>query len=199
MADFLNAANLDFLQLKESFKNYLKNQDTFKDINYEGSNINILLDVLAYNSYLNALYLNMVGSEMFLDSAVVRDTIISHSKELNYLPRSRSSSKARIELTASVNDSSLASRLGQITIPKNTPFTAVTFQDDNIYKNQFSFVNRDNIILTRKTASTFSAEADIYEGAFITEYFNVTGDMQQRFVLSNKDIDTNSIVVTVQA
>jgi hypothetical protein len=195
MADFLNATNLDFSTLKNAFRDYLKNQDNFKDINYEGSNINVLLDVIAYNTYLNALYLNMVGSEMFMDSAVVRDTIISHSKELNYLPRSRSSSKAKIQLTATVNDPSL----GEIVIPKNTSFTALTTQNNKSYNTQYNFVTRDNAILQRISATEFTGELDIYEGTYITEYFNVNGSMEQRFVISNKEIDTESIILTVQA
>ena len=85
-------SSLDFDTLKANFKEYLKAQPIFSDYNFDGSNINVLLDVMSYNSYLNAFYLNMVASEMFLDSAQNYDSVISHAKELNYIPRSTKSS-----------------------------------------------------------------------------------------------------------
>ena len=79
----LNISSLDFDVLKYNLKQYLAGQDKFKDYNFEGSNFNVLLDVLSYNSYLNSFYLNMISSEMFLDSAQKLDSVISHAKELN--------------------------------------------------------------------------------------------------------------------
>ena len=95
----INLSSLDFDTLKENFKNYLKSQDTFKDYNFDGSNINVLLDVMTYNTYLNSFYLNMVASEMFLDSAQKYDSVISHAKELNYTPRSAHASVADVSFT----------------------------------------------------------------------------------------------------
>ena len=83
---------LDFDSIKTSLKNYLKTQTQFKDYNFEGSNLNALLDVLAFNTYQNNFYTNMAINEMFLDTAALKNSIISHAKELNYLPRSRKSS-----------------------------------------------------------------------------------------------------------
>ena len=90
---YLPASQLDFDSLKSDLKDFLKNQDKFKDYDFEGSNISILVDVLAYNSFNMAHYLNMVGSEMFLDSSQLRESLVSHAKELNYLPRSRVSAR----------------------------------------------------------------------------------------------------------
>ena len=95
----INLVNLDFTSLKESFKTYLKTQDVFKDYDFDGSNINVLLDVLSYNSYMNTFYLNMIGNEMFLDSAQLRESVISRAKELNYTPRSFKSARASVTLT----------------------------------------------------------------------------------------------------
>ena len=85
---------LDFNNLKESLKSSMKSQSIFKDYDFEGSSLNVLLDVLSYNSYLNAFYLNMIGSEMWMDSAQLRDSVVSHAKDLNYLPGSFISSEA---------------------------------------------------------------------------------------------------------
>ena len=105
-------SSLDFDTLKTNFKDFLSTQSVFKDYDYSGSNINVLLDVMSYNTYLNAFYLNMVASEMFLDSAQKYDSVISHAKELNYLPRSSRSSVADLTVTL------YADSPGQIQIPK---------------------------------------------------------------------------------
>src|SRR6056300_1522493 len=98
--------SLDFDTIKYNLKQYLKSQAIFQDYDFEGSNINVLLDVLAYNTQLNAFYLNMIGNEMFLDSALLRDSIVSHAKELNYLPRSFRSAVATVNLTIADTEAS---------------------------------------------------------------------------------------------
>jgi len=90
---------LDFDSYKDSLKTFLKSQDRFKDYDFDGSNLSVLLDVLSYNTYQNAFYLNMISNEMFLDSAKLRDSVISHAKELNYLPRSFRSSSAVLHVS----------------------------------------------------------------------------------------------------
>ena len=114
----LNVSSLDFDTLKDNLKSFLSNQSVFKDYDFEGSNINVLLDVLSYNSYLNSFYLNMVASEMFLDSAQKYDTVVSHAKELNYLPISTSSSQANISVTFET-----VGLNGKLTIPRGTRFS----------------------------------------------------------------------------
>jgi hypothetical protein len=92
----IQLSSLDFDTLKNNLKSYLSNQTIFKDYNFSGSNINVLLDVLSYNSYLNSFYLNMISSEMFMDSAQKLDSVVSHAKELNYVPKSSKSSEASL-------------------------------------------------------------------------------------------------------
>lgn len=94
----LNISELDFDAVKTQFKQYLQSQTQFKDYNFEGSNMSVLLDVLAYNTYQNNFYTNMAVNEMFLDSAVLRNSIVSHAKELNYLPRSRGRQRPLLKL-----------------------------------------------------------------------------------------------------
>lgn len=193
--DFLDTSQLDFNALKSSLKTYLKNQDIFRDIDYEASNINVLLDVLAYNTYLNGFYLNMVGNENFLDSAVLRDTVISHAKELNYLPSSRTSAKAQINISVLVNNPALK----EIVIPKYSSFTTTGLMTPNNSISSYNFLNRDTVILSRENATTFSGNTFIYEGSYVKEYYGVTGETDQKYIISNKDVDIDSIKVTVQA
>ena len=185
MTDFLNTSQLDFIALKQSFKNYLKHQSIFSDVDLEASNINVLLEIMAYNSYLNGVYLNMVGNENFMDSAVLRDTVISHAKELNYLPRSQHAAVAEISISAVVGDNP---SLREIVIPKYSIFTKTGIVSANSTTSNYTFLNRDNIILQRQNSTTFSANGYIYEGSHVKEYFTVTSEEDQKFIISNRNI-----------
>jgi len=116
---YLQVSELDFEQIRSNLKTYLSTQDAFQDYNFEGSAIATLLDVLAYNTHYNAYYLNMVGNEMFLDTAQQRDSVVSRAKELGYTPTSSLGATAQIKLTFSGVDANTA----QFTIPKNSTFT----------------------------------------------------------------------------
>ena len=94
----LAVANVNFDDIKQSLKNYLSSQANFKDFDFTGSNLNTMLDILAYNTYLQNFYLNMVASEGFIDSAQLRNSVVSHAKTLNYTPQSYTSSKAVVDL-----------------------------------------------------------------------------------------------------
>ena len=189
----LDLVSLDFTTLKNSLKTHLKSQAIFQDFDFEGSNINVLLDLLTYNTQVNAFYLNMVASEMFLDSAQLRDSIVSHCKELNYLPRSFRSAEAEVNLTITSTSNTTQS----VTIPKGTSFSA------KVGSNNFTFTTAESIILANgtanSTATVFVANSvPIYEGTyvydtFVTDYANTT----QRFVLGTATIDTNSLMVTI--
>ena len=183
----INLVNLDFTSLKESLKTYLKTQNTFKDYDFEGSNINVLLDVLSYNTYMNTFYLNMIGNEMFLDSAQLRESVISRAKELNYTPRSFKSARATVTLTIQT-DGSVAS----VTMPKGTAFNA------RIGSNTFTFSTDENKVISGANSTFISDEIVIYEGQYVNDTFTVNNsDTSQRFILSNPTIDTASLTVTV--
>jgi len=182
----IDLVGLDFASLKNNLKTFLKNNTQFKDLNYEGSNMNVLLDVLAYNAYLNAFYTNMVASEMFLDTAQLRDSVVSHAKELNYTPRSFNSAKATI--TINVTPSSGAA---SVYVPKYTSFSS------RVGSNNYTFVTNESYVLSANGAS-FVQTMDVYEGAIKTEAFVLNySNTSQRFVLSNPTIDTSSLDVTV--
>ena len=184
----LTLSSLDFDTLKQNLKLYLSNQSVFKDYDFEGSNINVLLDVLSYNSYLNSFYLNMIASEMFLDSAQKYDSVISHAKELNYLPISATSSVANVNIEFETSGLD-----GRLFIPKGTRFAGV---NDNGFSYEF-VTKEDNYILSSN--DTFYANnLQIYEGSYFQDSF-IYDTTQENLLLklSNPNIDTKSLTVTV--
>ena len=184
----LSLVSLDFDSLKANFKSYLKSQSVFRDYDFEGSNMNVLLDVLSYNSYLNAFYLNMAVSEGFLDSAQMMSSVISHAKELNYTPRSARSAKALINLSINVTSGAT----NTIEIPKGAHFSG---QNAN---GGFVYTTSEAHVLT-STSSVFSINnLPIFEGTYINETYTVDNSIEnQKFIISNKNVDTTSIAVTL--
>jgi hypothetical protein len=183
----INLVGLDFNTLKDNLKSFLKNNTQFKDLDYEGSNINVLLDVLAYNTYLNGFYTNMVASEMFLDTAQLRDSVVSHAKELNYVPRSFTSAQA--EITVAITPSSTVS---SVLIPQYTSFTS------RAGSNTYTFSTNEATVLTSSSNGVFSANVSLYEGSLASETFIInSSNTSQRYVLSNPTIDTSNMSVTL--
>lgn len=198
---------LDFDAVKSQLRSYLETQTQFKDYNFDGSNMSVLLDVLAFNSYQNNFYTNMALNEMFLDSAVLKNSIVSHAKELNYIPRSRKSAKATLYVV--IEDATRTD--ATITIPKYSQFKV------NHQGESFSFVT-DKQYTARKVLSTsinpqtgiafnsgsFVADSvDVYEGEMLSSFqregFIVDADGVLRVFLTNNEVDTDSIVVFVDA
>lgn len=178
--------NLDFENVKTNLKNYLKSQDQFKDYDFEGSNMNVLLDVLAYNTFQNNFYTNMAISEMFLDSAQLRDSVTSHAKELNYLPESKRSAVAAVDIEFFPGDNPAS-----IVIPARTNFNAICGTKTFKFSNPVPYV-------VKPIAGRYIASAvDVYEGSYVEEFFEVKGGTQ-RIVLSNPDIDTSSLRVYIK-
>lgn len=178
----ISLVNLDFDTLKDSLKSYLKNQNQFSDVDFDGSNISVLLDILTYNTYMNVFYLNQVGSESFLDSAKLRDSIVSHAKELNYTPRSFTSSQATVNLAITSSDTNKTS----ITIPKGTGFVG------RIGSNNYIFTTNENIVTSGATNFHVN-NVEIFEGSYLTESFNSEDDV----IISNENVDINSLSVYV--
>ena len=183
---------LDFAAIKEQFIEFLKNQTQFKDYNFTGSNMNVLLDVLSYNTYMNNFYTNMAINEMFLDSAVLKNSVISHAKELNYLPRSRTSAKATVNL--SIVDTTTQSQT--ITIPRFTEFVT-TYQG-----TPFTFITNQSYVARRTNGNRFVAtNVEIFEGEILTNFekdgFFLDEQNFLRCNLTNDNIDTSTIEVFV--
>jgi len=183
----LALTSLDFDTLKSNFITFLKGQTAFKDYNFSGSNMNVLLDVMSYNSYLNSFYLNMVASEMFLDSAQKLDSVISHAKELNYIPESTKSSTANISF--SVNASGINP---PFVIPRGTPFYGVNAN------GTYSFITNQTFNCSSSNSTYVVSNLQIFEGSYLTDTFimDYTKESQQ-FILSNPNIDISSLNITV--
>jgi hypothetical protein len=183
---------LDFTALKDQFITHLRNQTQFKDYNFTGSNMNVLLDVLAYNTYMNNFYTNMAINEMFLDSAVIKNSVISHAKELNYLPRSRTSAKAVVNVTIRNTVES-----GQtITIPRFTEFRT------NYQTGNFTFITNQVYVARKTSPGVFVAtNVEIFEGEILSGFekdgFFLDEQNFLRCNLTNDDIDTSTIEVYV--
>jgi hypothetical protein len=179
---------LDFDSIKTSLKTYLSEQNEFQDYDFEGSNLSVLVDILAYNTYQNAFYLNMVGNEMFLDSARLRDSVISHAKELNYLPRSFTSSKADLRLTITPTDPNKNS----IVVPKGTGF--ISRVDDY----SFTFTTTENLVITNKVNGSFVSDTiTVYEGNYLSDTYAVNYANPLVFKINNKNVDISSVAVTI--
>lgn len=179
---------LDFNEYKTALKTYLTEQDEFKDYDFDGSNLSVLLDVLAYNTYQNAFYLNMIGNEMFLDSARLRDSVISHAKELNYLPRSFTSAIAKIRLTVTPTDANKNS----IVIPKGTSF--ISRVDDFSY----TFNTNENLVITNKVNGSFVSDTiTIYEGNYLSDTSVINYSNPLIYKISNRNVDISSVSVTI--
>lgn len=176
---------LDFDQIKANLRAYLQGQDRFKDYNFEGSNMSVLLDVLAYNTFQNGFYTNMAVNEMFLDSAQLRASAVSHAKALNYVPRSRVSSRAKINVTLATNNAPAF-----VVIPAKTKFVA------RCGNETFSFYNEDAVTIYPVNGSYIYRGLNVYEGKYVTEYFNVTPG--KRYILSNAKVDISSVHVYVK-
>lgn len=183
---FLTTSELDFQNYKSSLRTFLSQQDIFKDYNFEGSNMAVLLDILAYNTYMNGVYLNMVGSEMFLDTSQLRESIVSHAKELNYTPRSRTAAVAYVDITITPTDAP-----DSITIPKYYEINGRT-EDNTTY-----FFTTDEAIVIRANSGIYkAANVAVYEGNIIKEVF--IANNTARYLLQSANVDVQSINVTVK-
>lgn len=183
----INLASLDFDGVKSSLKGYLKSQARFRDYDFDGSNMSVLLDVLAYNTYLNGFYLNMVASEQFLDSAQLRDSVVSHAKALNYTPESARSPVALVDVT--FNTTGIQDTF---TIPKGTQFSGTNAN------GTFTYSTDRNLISTSSNSTFTFANVHLYEGSYFTDTFVVDYTVEsQRFVLSNPGIDITSLTLSV--
>jgi len=182
---FLSVSDASFDGIKKNLKSFLKSKTEFKDYDFEGSNLNSLVDVLSYNTYMNSFYLNMIGSEMFLDTAQLKESVISHAKELNYLPRSRTSAKALVTFTINTG----ADTPSTVIIPENYPVRA------KIDQTYLDFSTDEDIIVYNINGVYSSGPVYVYEGKLVTEYFTVNDG--KKYILQSDNVDTNSLKVTV--
>ena len=185
----LNITDLDFDAIKSNLKEYLRAQEQFEDYDFEGSSMSILLDVLAYNTHYMGFYGNMLANEMFLDSAALRNSVVSHAKHLNVFPTSKRSAQAELNFSFSPTGNP-----DSLTILKNTRFNS------SMDGTKYSFVTTSSVTVPRTPAGLYDITGvKITEGKILNKRYNVSGaDLTQRFIIPNSEVDTNSIKVNIQ-
>ena len=182
----LRVTELDFDSIKDNLKTYLKAQNEFKDYDFEGSGMNILLDTLAYNTHYLGFNANMLANEMFLDSASLRSSVVSHAKTLGYETTSARASNATINVSLSTDATTK-------TMPAGTAFTT------SIDGTDYQFVTIADVTASNTGSSVPFDSVKIYEGSYITTRYTVdTSDVDQRFLLSDANSDASTLVVKVQ-
>jgi hypothetical protein len=189
----LRITELDFDTIKANLKTFMQQQAEFTDYDFDGSGLSVLLDVLAYNTHYNAFYMNMLANEMFIDSAVLRQSVVSHAKLLGYTPRSRVASQATINVSFQEVGGGSNSAM---TIPKFTKFTAAP-KDGKSY----TFVTTDQLVVSKNNAGYFNFDnVQIKEGnpaSYVYTYVEAT-NAKQIFALPDVGIDTSTLIVQVQ-
>tara|TARA_B100000927_G_scaffold89931_1_gene72745 strand:- start:3549 stop:5462 length:1914 start_codon:yes stop_codon:yes gene_type:complete len=191
---FTKYTNLDFDQIKTQIKDYLRANSNFTDFDFEGSNFSVLIDTLAYNTYISAFNSNLVVNESFLDSATLRENVVSLARNIGYVPRSKTAAQAQITFQVQSNTTSP-------TLTLEPGLVCVGRQDDS----DIVFSISESIVTTVDTSgsiptATFGTSDDpiqVKEGTFVTSKFIVDGSLEQRFILDNPDIDTSTIVAYV--
>jgi hypothetical protein len=186
----VNFANLDFDQIKQSITEYLRSNSNFTDYDFEGSNLSTIVDALAYNTYITSYNANMVSNEVFIDSATLRENVVSLARNIGYTPRSSKSSRANISFI--VNTANYSVKPQTITLNKGIVATSQGFGGENY---TFSIME-DITVPVENNIATFS-NIDVYEGTYVTSEFSYnTFDPNQRYVLGNSNIDISTINVT---
>jgi len=184
---FTKFANLDFDQIKTSIKDYLRANSNFTDFDFEGSNMSVIIDMLAYNTYITAFNSNMVVNESFLDSATLRENVTSLARNIGYVPRSRTAATATVSFTAETSTSTpLMTLKAGIVCVGNQSDTSVVFSTPE-----------DISVPVIANKGTFS-NINIKQGTLLTKTFTVDGSLDQRFILDNAGIDTSTIRVYVK-
>ena len=183
---------LDFETIKNNLKAYLQSQPTFLDYNFEGSALSILINLLAYNTYYNSFYYNMMANELFIDSAQIRNSLLSHAKALNYLPVSRRASTAIVDVTVTPPGGNTQSVL---TLERFTQF-----QSEAIDGVNYTFVNNGAETIFKENGTFTFKNLQIKSGTpqIATFVYDALTNPASQFDLPNDDVDTSTLLVTVQ-
>ena len=182
--------NLDFDQIKVQIREYLRGNSNFTDFDFEGSNFSVLIDTLAYNTYINAFNANLVVNESFLDSATVRENVVSLARNIGYIPRSRTAARAQIKFEVPTDTSSS-------TLTLEPGLVCVGAADNTSYR--FSVPERITARVKNKVA-VFGDDTNpitVFQGSYLTRQFSVDTSIDQRYILDNPNIDTSTVRVYV--
>ena len=182
-----NFSNLDFDQVKSTLQEYLKSNSNFTDYDFEGSNLSTILDVLAYNTYITSYNANMVTNEVFIDSATLRENVVSLARNIGYVPRSKKSARAKISFF--VDTRNLTNAPSSIILKAGVVATTSTFGGQSY---SFSIPSDITAPVVNNVASFDNVE--VYEGSRVVQTFTVDAfEPNQRFILDNAGIDTSLI------
>jgi len=188
----VNFSNVDFDEIKTSIKDYLRSNSNFTDYDFEGSNLSAIIDTLAYNTYITSYNANMVTNEVFIDSATLRENVVSLARNIGYVPRSRKAAKANISFSVD------ASSTTAVTLTLKAGIVLTTAE--KFGGNSFTFaVPEDVTVPVSSTGVAYFDNLDVYEGTFVNQTFSVSSrNPNQKFILPNIGIDTDLIRVIVK-
>ena len=186
---FTKFTNLDFDQIKTSIKDYIRANSTFTDMDFEGSNFSVLIDTLAYNTYITAFNSNMIVNESFLDSATLRENVVSLARQIGYVPKSKTAARAKITFTVTLPESS--------NIPNVLYLKAGVVCTGITNESSLSFsIPADIQAPVIDGVATFS-DVEVYQGSFLNRKFTYDSSIEQNFILDNSNIDTSTLNVFV--
>ena len=194
---FTKFTNLDFDQIKSSIKDYIRSNSNFTDFDFEGSNFSVLIDTLAYNTYITAFNSNMIVNESFLDSATLRENVVSLARNIGYVPRSRTAAQATVsfDITTSSNTPSLTLQAGLVCVGTNNDTSYVFSIPETITTTTTQATDANGNIIS--STGLFS-NIVVYQGTYLTKTYTVNGSLDQRFLIDNSFIDTSTLKVYVK-
>ena len=190
----VNFTNLDFDQIKTSIKDYLRSNSNFTDYDFEGSNLSTIIDVLAYNTYISSYNANMMSNEVFIDSSTLRENVVSLARNIGYVPRSRTASRANISFF--VDTTEFDTNPVTLTLKKGLVATTTQFGGQN-----FTFAIPNDITVPVINGIASFDDVVIYEGTFLVSNFTVESENPappQRYIIENSNVDTSTISVSVR-
>ena len=184
---FSNFTNLDFDQIKTSIKDYLRANSNFTDFDFDGSNFSVLIDTFAYNTYITAFNSNMVVNESFLDSATLRQNVVSLANNIGYTPRSKTAANAQISF-----DVQITNNVSSVTLKEGLVCTG------DVNNETYTFAITEPISTTVVNGKAKFENVNVYQGIYLERTFTYDGSLDQRFILDNDSIDVSKIVVFVR-
>jgi hypothetical protein len=191
----LIVSNPDFNAIRSNLKDFLRAQTTFSDYDFEGSGLSNLIDLLAYNTHYMAFYANMIANEAFLDTASLRDAVVSHAKMLGYTPTSVTSARANVNLIFTQANNAAVSSLTSLTIPRFTRFAGVSLNGVN-----YTFMTLEEKTVTKANSAFTFSNLEITEGKPVNLVFTYSAQNNplQQFTIPDPDVDTSTLEVIVQ-
>ena len=190
----VNFTNLDFDQIKSSIKDYLRVNSNFTDYDFEGSNLSPIIDTLAYNTYISSYNANMISNEVFIDSATLRENVVSLARNIGYVPRSRTAARANISFSVDTTD--FDTNPVTLTLKKGVVVSTSAFGGDS-----YTFAIPEDITVPVIDGTASFDDVEVYEGTFLVDNFTVESENPippTRYILGNPNIDTSTLSVTVR-